>query len=88
MKITKSGIKLLKSFFIFSIVALLTKIFTTFVSEPLIATEGNEIIKFLLVPLPLFLLLFLVIISSTDLTAKLGIFLVENFLFEKTDKYL
>lgn len=88
MKMTKSGIKLLKSFFVFSIVALSAKIFTAFVSEPLMATEGKEIIKFLLIPLPLFLFLLLIIISSTDFVAKLAIFLTENFLLEKTDKYL
>jgi len=88
MKITKSGIKLLKSFFILLIVALSAKIFTAFVSEPIMATKGNEIVKILLLPPPLLLFLFLIIISSTDFMAKLAIFLIETFLLEKTDKYL
>lgn len=88
MKMTKSGIKLLKSFFILLIVALSAKIFTTFVSEPLLATDGNEIIKISVIPLPSFLFLFLIIISSTDFMAKLTIFLIETFCVEKTDKYL
>lgn len=90
MKMTKSGIKLLKSFFILLIVALSAKIFTTFVSEPIMATKGNEIVKILLLPppLPLLLFLFLIIISSVDLVAKFTIFLLETFCVEKTDKYL
>lgn len=88
MKITKSGIKLLKSFLIFSIVALSAKIFTAFVSEPIMATKGNEIVKILLLPPPLLLFLFLIIISSTDFMAKFAIFLIETFCVEKTDKYL
>lgn len=88
MKITKSGIKLLKSFLFFSIVALSAKIFTAFVSEPIMAKEGNEIIKILLLPPPLLVLLFLIIILSVDLVAKFTIFLLETFCVEKTNKYL
>lgn len=88
MKMTKSGIKLLKSFFILLIVALSAKIFTAFVSEPIMATKGNEIVKILLLPPPLLLFLFLIIISSVDLVAKFTIFLLETFYVEKTDKYL
>lgn len=86
MKMTKSGIKLLKSFFILLIIALSAKIFTTFVSEPLLATDGNEIIKISVIPL--FLFLFLIIISIVDLVAKFTIFLLETFCVEKTNKYL
>ena len=86
MKMTKSGIKLLKSFFILLIAALSAKIFTTFVSEPIMATKGNEIVKILLLPPLLFL--FLIIISSVDLVAKFTIFLLETFGVEKTNKYL
>ena len=83
MKRTKSGKNLVKSFLIFTIIALSAKIFTIFVSEPLLATDGNEIIKISVIPLPSFLLLFLIIISSTDFMAKLTIFLIETFLLEK-----
>lgn len=88
MKMTKSGIKLLKSFFILLIAALSAKIFTTFVSEPLLAIDGNEIIKISVIPLPSLFFLFLIIISSVDLVAKFTIFLLETFCVEKTNKYL
>ena len=79
MKINKSGKNLFKSFLIFTIVALSAKIFTTFVSEPLLATDGNEIIKILVIPLPLLLFLFLIIISIVDLVANFTIFFSWNF---------
>lgn len=88
MKINKSGKNLFKSFLIFTIVALSAKIFTTFVSEPLLATDGNEIIKILVIPLPLLLFLFLIIISIVDLVANFTIFFLETFGVEKTNKYL
>jgi hypothetical protein len=88
MKRTKSGKNLVKSFLIFTIIALSAKIFTTFVSEPLLAIDGNEIIKISVIPLPSLFFLFLIIISSVDLVAKFTIFLLETFCVEKTNKYL
>lgn len=83
MKRTKSGRNLVKSFLIFTLIALSAKFFTTFLSEPLLATDGNEIIKILFLPLPSLLLLFLIIVSIVDLTEKFVIFLLE-----KANKYL
>lgn len=88
MKRNKSGKNLFKSFLIFTIVALSAKIFTTFVSEPLLAIDGNEIIKISVIPLPSLFFLFLIIISSVDVVAKFTIFLLETFCVEKTNKYL
>lgn len=78
MKRTKSGKNLVKSFLIFTIIALSAKVFTTFLSEPLLATDGNEIIKMLFLPLPSLLLLFLIIVSIVDLAEKFVIFLLEK----------
>lgn len=83
MKKNKSGKNLFKSFLIFTIVALSTKIFTTFVSEPLLATDGNEIIKISVIPLPSLFFLFLIIISSVDLVAKFKFFCLKLFVLKK-----
>lgn len=83
MKRTKSGKNLVKSFLVLTIIALSAKIFTIFISEPLLATDGNEIIKILFLPWPSLLFLFLIIISIVNFTEKFVIFLLE-----KANKYL
>lgn len=83
MKRTKTGKNLFKNFLIFTIIALSAKIFTIFVSEPLLATDGNEIIKILVIPLPLILFLALILTSLVNLYVNFVIFLLE-----KANKYL
>lgn len=83
MKRNKFGRNLFKSFLVLTIVALSAKIFTIFISEPLLATDGNEITKILVIPLPLLLFLVLILTSLVNLYVNFVIFLLE-----KANKYL